>query len=211
MTDVPGGASLQAVRDACQAVQELLRRALPDDPPAALGNGDAIRPGFAPELDEHDRAVREARSWIAGLERQERQRTGIRTLKVGYNRVLGYFIEIGATALAAAEKERAAAPETFSSLASGIPGPAIARERHRYVTAQLKEGVPSPGSSGDPGPSGSRPATAHRGRSGGACRGTARGRRCNRLHRRGDDARRSGRRPGLFAPGRGRIADHLDH
>src|SRR5215207_1716987 len=87
MTVAPGCPSLQGVRDACQAVQELLRRALPDDPPAGLGNGDAIRPGFAPELDEHDRAVREARSWIAALERQERQRTGIRTLKVGYNRV----------------------------------------------------------------------------------------------------------------------------
>jgi DNA mismatch repair protein MutS len=139
MTDVPGCPSLLGVRDACQAVQELLRRALPDDPPAGLGNGDAIRPGFAPELDEHDRAVREARSWIAGLERQERQRTGIRSLKVGYNRVFGYFIEISTTALAAAEKERAAAAE---------PGPVLPVEYQvrqslanatRYVTAQLKE------------------------------------------------------------------------
>jgi DNA mismatch repair protein MutS len=139
MTDVPGGASLQAVRDACQAVQELLRRALPDDPPAALGNGDAIRPGFAPELDEHDRAVREARSWIAGLERQERQRTGIRTLKVGYNRVLGYFIEIGATALAAAEKERAAAPETSAVLPAEYQVRQSLANATRYFTAQLKE------------------------------------------------------------------------
>jgi DNA mismatch repair protein MutS len=137
MTDVPGGASLQGVRDACQAVQELLGRALPDDPPAALGNGDAIRPGFAPELDEHDRAVREARSWIAGLERQERQRTGIRTLKVGYNRVLGYFIEIGTSALAAAAKERAAEPSAV------LPAEYQVRQSlanaTRYVTAQLKE------------------------------------------------------------------------
>jgi DNA mismatch repair protein MutS len=137
MTDVPGGASLQGVRDACQAVQELLHRALPDDPPAALGNGDAIRPGFAPELDEHDRAVREARSWIAGLERQERQRTGIRTLKVGYNRVLGYFIEIGTSALAAAAKERAAEPSAV------LPAEYQVRQSlanaTRYVTAQLKE------------------------------------------------------------------------
>ena len=107
--DIPGCPSLAEARTACQSVHDLLRRALPDDPPAAPGNGDAIRPGFAPELDEHDRAVREARAWIAGLERQERQRTGIRTLKVGYNRVFGYYIEISTTALAAAEKERAAA------------------------------------------------------------------------------------------------------
>ena len=127
------------MRDACQAVQELLRRALPDDPPAALGNGDAIRPGFAPELDEHDRAVREARAWIAGLERQERQRTGIRTLKVGYNRVFGYFIEISATALAAAEKERAAAAESPAVLPAEYQVRQSLANATRYVTAQLKE------------------------------------------------------------------------
>jgi DNA mismatch repair protein MutS len=139
MTVVPGCPSLQGVRDACQAVQDLLRRALPDDPPAALGNGDAIRPGFAPELDEHDRAVREARSWIAGLERQERQRTGIRTLKVGYNRVFGYFIEIGTTALAAAEKERAAAAEPSAVLPAEYQVRQSLANATRYVTAQLKE------------------------------------------------------------------------
>ena len=139
MTDAPGCQSLQEVRDACQAVQDLLLRALPDDPPAALGNGDAIRPGFAPELDEHDRAVREARSWIAGLERQERQRTGIRTLKVGYNRVFGYFIEIGTTALAAAEKERATAAEPPAVLPPEYQVRQSLANATRYVTAQLKE------------------------------------------------------------------------
>ena len=139
LATLPGSPSLhvQGVLGACQAVQELLRRALPDDPPAALGNGDAIRPGFAPELDDHDRAVREARAWIAGLERQERQRTGIRTLKVGYNRVFGYFIEISTAALAAAEKERAAEPSCV------LPAEYQVRQSlanaTRYVTAQLKE------------------------------------------------------------------------
>lgn len=139
MTDVPGCPSLQGVRDACQSVEDLLRRALPDDPPAALGNGDAIRPGFAPELDEHDRAVREARAWIAGLERQERQRTGIRTLKVGYNKVFGYFIEIGITALAAAENERAAAAESPAVLPPEYLVRQSLANATRYVTAQLKE------------------------------------------------------------------------
>jgi DNA mismatch repair protein MutS len=138
---VPGCPSLDEGRTSCQAVHDLLRRALPDEPPAGLGNGDAIRPGFAPELDEHDRGVREARAWIAGLERQERQRTGIRTLKVGYNRVFGYYIEISTTALTAAEKERTAA--------SGSESPAILPADYqvrqslanatRYITAQLKE------------------------------------------------------------------------
>jgi DNA mismatch repair protein MutS len=138
-TEIPGCPSLMGARDACQAVQELLRRALPDDPPAVLGNGDALRPGFAPELDEHDRAVREARAWIAGLERQERQRTGIRTLKVGYNRVFGYFIEISTSALAAAEKERATATEPPAVLPAEYQVRQSLANATRYVTAQLKE------------------------------------------------------------------------
>jgi DNA mismatch repair protein MutS len=138
-TDLPGCPSLQSVLGACQGVQELLRRALPDEPPAVLGNGDAIRPGFAPELDEHDRAVREARTWIAGLERQERQRTGIRTLKVGYNRVFGYYIEISATALAAAEKERSTAAESPAVLPAEYQVRQSLANATRYVTAQLKE------------------------------------------------------------------------
>jgi DNA mismatch repair protein MutS len=138
-TDVPGAPSLTGARGACQAVQELLRRALPDDPPAVMGNGDAIRPGFAPELDEHDRDVREARAWIAGLERQERQRTGIRALKVGYNRVFGYYIEISTSALAAAEKERATAAEPTAVLPAEYQVRQSLANATRYVTAQLKE------------------------------------------------------------------------
>jgi DNA mismatch repair protein MutS len=137
--DIPGCPSLTGLRGACQVVQELLCRALPDDPPNVHGNGDAIRPGFAPELDEHDRAVREARAWIAGLERQERQRTGIRTLKVGYNRVFGYFLEISTTALAAAEKEQAAQTEPRPVLPTEYQVRQSLANGTRYITAQLKE------------------------------------------------------------------------
>jgi DNA mismatch repair protein MutS len=137
--DIPGCPSLTGVRGACQVVQELLCRALPDDPPNVHGNGDAIRPGFAPELDEHDHAVREARAWIAGLERQERQRTGIRSLKVGYNRVFGYFIEISTTALAAAEKDQAARTEPRPVLPKEYQVRQSLANSTRYVTAQLKE------------------------------------------------------------------------
>jgi DNA mismatch repair protein MutS len=138
-TEVPGCPSLSTARGACEAVQELLHRALPDDAPAVIGNGDAIRPGFAPELDDHDRAVREARAWIAGLERQERQRTGIRTLKVSYNRVFGYFIEISTTALTAAEKERATAAKAPAVLPAEYQVRQSLANATRYVTAQLKE------------------------------------------------------------------------
>ncbi len=71
-----------------------LAAALVDRPPAALGDGDVIRPGFAPALDEL-RALRDGgRSYIASLQARERARTGIASLKVGYNKVFGYFIEV---------------------------------------------------------------------------------------------------------------------
>lgn len=118
----------------CQQIDDLLRRALVDDPPLQVGKGDVIRRGFAFQLDEHDQLVQEARDWIAGLERLERERSGIRGLKVGYNRVLGYYLEVTASAQAAAEKSD---PE------SGIPADYAVRQTlanaTRYVTAQLKE------------------------------------------------------------------------
>jgi DNA mismatch repair protein MutS len=71
-----------------------LARALVEDPPAVLRDGGAIRTGYDPELDGIHEASRAAREWISGLEQAERDRTGIRSLKVGYNRVFGYYIEV---------------------------------------------------------------------------------------------------------------------
>jgi DNA mismatch repair protein MutS len=136
--DLPDCPPLAPSLDACAAVRDLLCRALPDEPPASLGDGQAIRPGFAPELDAHERTVREAREWIASLERQERQRTGIRTLKVGYNRVFGYYLEIGAAALATAAKERAAGALDGILPPEYVPRQSLANST-RYVTAELKE------------------------------------------------------------------------
>ncbi|MDQ5825407.1 MAG: DNA mismatch repair protein MutS [Chloroflexota bacterium] len=78
----------------CEDLSELIGRAIADDPPAILGNGDAIRPGFNAELDRIRAMSRDAKGWIAGLEAQEKERTGIKSLKVGYNKVFGYYIEI---------------------------------------------------------------------------------------------------------------------
>ena len=75
-------------------VTALLDQALAPDPSGAVGEGNVIREGFSTELDELKRTSRDARGVIAGLEQRERDRTGIRGLKVGYNQVFGYYIEV---------------------------------------------------------------------------------------------------------------------
>jgi DNA mismatch repair protein MutS len=78
-------------------LDDLTRRlldTLTDDPPAAPRAGGAIRPGFDPELDAQLALARDTRGYLAGLQARERERTGIATLKVGYNRVFGYYYEI---------------------------------------------------------------------------------------------------------------------
>ncbi len=71
-----------------------LARALVERPPAQAADGDAIRPGYDKELDELTDARDGGKAYIAGLQSRERERTGITSLKVGYNKVFGYYIEI---------------------------------------------------------------------------------------------------------------------
>ncbi len=78
----------------CHPVLELLNESIAEEPPATLQNTGIIRPGYAAELDQVIAASQNARDWIANLESIERERTGIKTLKVGYNKVFGYYIEI---------------------------------------------------------------------------------------------------------------------
>ncbi|MGB9902730.1 DNA mismatch repair protein MutS [Methanothrix sp.] len=75
-------------------LEGLLERALSDDPPSSPRDGGVIRDGYSTELDELRAALRSGRSWIAELETSERKRTGIKSLKVGYNNVFGYYIEV---------------------------------------------------------------------------------------------------------------------
>jgi DNA mismatch repair protein MutS len=72
----------------------LLERALVDDPPADLKSGGVIRDGYDPELDRLRQVRTDGKQWIAQLEAKERQRTGIPSLKVGYNAVFGYYLEV---------------------------------------------------------------------------------------------------------------------
>lgn len=80
--------------DGLEDLADLLARALSDDPPATLQEGGAIRPGWSAELDDL-RSVRDgAVDFIARLQAQERERTGISSLKVGFNKVFGYYLEV---------------------------------------------------------------------------------------------------------------------
>ena len=80
--------------DLCGEALSLLKSSIADDPPATLQNTGVIRSGYSAELDAIIENSQHAREWIANLEAIERKRTGIKTLKVGYNKVFGYYIEI---------------------------------------------------------------------------------------------------------------------
>lgn len=90
-------AGLAGIREELQThagLCELLERALEDDPPAGLKEGGIFRPGYNRELDELREARRSGKQWIAALEARERERTGIKSLKVGFNQVFGYYLEV---------------------------------------------------------------------------------------------------------------------
>ncbi len=109
------------------AIEELalLQNAIDDDPPATLQNIGIIRPGYSQELDSVIEASKHARDWIANLESVEREKTGIKTLKVGYNKVFGYYIEISR---GAAEK----APEHYIRKQTLV-------NAERFITPEMKE------------------------------------------------------------------------
>ncbi len=91
-----GGALVDraAALEALPEVRERIRTTLTDEPPPLGGKGPIIRDGFHEEIDRLRTVSRDGKGWIAAFEADERERTGISTLKVGFNRVFGYFIEI---------------------------------------------------------------------------------------------------------------------
>ena len=80
--------------DPCAEAVGLIAAALADEPQGEPGQGGVIRQGFSRELDELRGASTDARAYIAGLEKRERERSGIPSLKVGYNKVFGYYLEV---------------------------------------------------------------------------------------------------------------------
>jgi len=90
-------ARLRALNDALDELKDvaaLIGRALVDAPPYLLKDGGLIRAGYHGELDRLRRAAAEGRDWLAAYEAQERERTGIPTLRVRYNQVFGFFVEV---------------------------------------------------------------------------------------------------------------------
>jgi DNA mismatch repair protein MutS len=80
--------------DPLEDVVDVVSRAIVEDPPFVLREGGLIREGFHPALDELRQISREGKGWIARLEKEEKERTGISSLKVRFNKVFGYYIEV---------------------------------------------------------------------------------------------------------------------
>ncbi len=72
----------------------LIKKAIIDDPPATAKNGGVIKHGYSPELDELKTVLVSGKDWIADLQQKERERTGIKSLKIGYNKIFGYYIDV---------------------------------------------------------------------------------------------------------------------
>ncbi|NLP29719.1 MAG: DNA mismatch repair protein MutS [Clostridiales bacterium] len=73
---------------------ELINSSITEDPPHTIREGGIIREGYSKELDELKNSIKDGQEWIANLEEVERNRTGIKNLKVGYNKVFGYYLEV---------------------------------------------------------------------------------------------------------------------
>jgi DNA mismatch repair protein MutS len=111
--------------DELQDLRELIGKSIADDPPATLTDGGYIRAGFSQELDELRALSTSGKSFIAAIESRERRRTGITTLKVKFNNVFGYFIEISKA--------------NIKSVPSEYERKQTLTNAERYTTPELKE------------------------------------------------------------------------
>ncbi|MEX1054697.1 MAG: DNA mismatch repair protein MutS, partial [Rhodothermales bacterium] len=125
------GEACEPLRDAgerltlCSHLVDRIGRALVDDPPAGLGEGGFIRAGFNSELDELRGLARSGKDWLARMQKQESERTGISSLKVGFNRVFGYYLEV-------TNVHREKVPADYIRKQTLV-------NAERYITPELKE------------------------------------------------------------------------
>lgn len=111
--------------DLLNDVAELIDSAIQEEPPFTVREGDMIKDGFNPELDELRDIVHNGKGYIAAIQQTEQEKTGIKKLKIGYNRVFGYYIEV---------------PNAFKEL---VPEEYIRKQTlancERYITSELKD------------------------------------------------------------------------
>ena len=112
--------------DVLEDLKELLCKSILDDPSISVKEGNIIKDGYSPEVDELRRAKLHGKEWIASLENSEREFTGIKSLKVGYNKVFGYYIEIRKANYSSIPEGRYIRKQTLAN-------------SERFITQELKE------------------------------------------------------------------------
>ncbi|SEB01865.1 DNA mismatch repair protein MutS [Thalassobacillus cyri] len=112
--------------DPLHSLSELLEESIHEDPPLTIKEGGIIKDGFNNQLDDYRDAARNGKQWIAELERKEREETKIKSLKVGYNRVFGYYIEVTKANLHLLPEGKYERKQTLTNA-------------ERYITPELKD------------------------------------------------------------------------
>ena len=110
--------------DELQDIYELIDKSITDDPPMNTKDGGYIKIGFDEEIDKLKLATTDGKSWLMKLEKEEKEKTGIKSLKVGFNKVFGYYIEVTNT-------YKNLVPETYIRKQTLTNG-------ERYITEELK-------------------------------------------------------------------------
>ncbi|HEX7056404.1 MAG TPA: DNA mismatch repair protein MutS [Bacilli bacterium] len=118
--------ALVADLDDCADIADWIEAAIVDDPPVSVRDGGMIKPGYNAYLDKLKEASAGGKQWIAQLEKQERELTGIKSLKLGFNKVFGYYIEVTKANLAQLPEGRYERKQTLANA-------------ERFVTKELKE------------------------------------------------------------------------
>ncbi|MEC1778966.1 DNA mismatch repair protein MutS [Schinkia azotoformans] len=112
--------------DPCESLFQLIEAGINENPPLSIKEGDIIKDGYNEKLDTYRDAVKNGKQWIAQLEMKEKQETGIKTLKIGYNRVFGYYIEVTKANIHLLPEGRFERKQTLANA-------------ERYITPELKE------------------------------------------------------------------------
>jgi len=112
--------------DPCEDIHTLIKQAISEDPPIAITEGGMIKEDYDEKLDEYRYISKNGKAWIAQLEQQERDATGIKSLKISYNKVFGYYIEVTKANLKYLPEGRYERKQTLTNA-------------ERYITPELKE------------------------------------------------------------------------